>query len=126
MNSSENNIVFRYVHKFENASTLKKEVLKHKLDSDRLIALIAKSNRAEAQTQFLFNLLDGDFNKLCELEEKIKNNFLFFCPDSKEEVNKILKMGYGSHYFKFGDIEHELFLQRKASDEALIKKIKTI
>ncbi len=122
----EKNITFRYTHKFEESFVSKKEGLKHNIDKDKLELLIKKTNRAESQTQFLFNLLDGDFDKLIEVEEKIKNNFLFYCPSTQEEINKILKMDYGNHHFKFGDINHEIFLKNKSADDALIKQIKTI
>jgi len=52
------------------------------------------TNRHPRQELFLFDLLDGDFDKLVELEEKLHRNFLFYCPDDLEECEKVLAMGY--------------------------------
>jgi hypothetical protein len=60
------------------------------LDKDLLEKLTNRTNRSRRQTMFLFELLEGDFNKLLILEEKLKNNHLSFCPDSIDEVNGIL------------------------------------
>ena len=40
----------------------------HKLDDEQLKSLISKTYRSKTQTQFLFNLVDGDLDKLKELE----------------------------------------------------------
>jgi len=58
------------------------------------------TNRSTHQTLFLLELLDNNLFKLMELEEKIKNNFLFYCPSTKEECEKVLSMGNGSQWFK--------------------------
>lgn len=50
------------------------------LDNERLNALTSFSNRSNGQTQFLFQLL----------ERKIKETFCSYCPDTKDEVEKIL------------------------------------
>jgi len=54
------------------------------------------TNRSYNQTSFLFELLDKDFDKLVSLEQKIKNNFVMYCPGDKEECEKVLAMGDGS------------------------------
>ena len=56
------------------------------------------TNRSLGQTKFLFDLCDKDLNKLVCLEQKIANNFLGYCPNDKEEVEKILAMGNGSSW----------------------------
>ena len=61
-------------------------------------ALVAHTNRSKAQTEFLFDLM-GSFAILLTLEEKIKNNFIPYCPGTQEEVNQILLMGNGSGWF---------------------------
>jgi len=58
------------------------------------------TNRSKHQTLFLLDLLDNDFLKLMELEEKLKNNFLFYCPSTRKECEKVLSMGNGSQWFK--------------------------
>ena len=73
----------------------------YNLDKDFVDRFTNATNRSISQTEFLFNLVDGDLLKLIELEEKIKNNFIFYCPGDKREVNKILKMGYENYRFKF-------------------------
>ncbi len=64
---------------------------------DRLILL---TNRSKFQTKFLLGLLDNDVFSLMELEEKIKNNFIGYCPDCKDECDKILSMNNGTEWFK--------------------------
>lgn len=49
-------------------------------------------NRSLNQIKFLFELCDNDFEKLTKLENKIKDNFLFYCPGDKEEVEKVLNL----------------------------------
>ena len=62
------------------------------MNNDLLDKFTDVTNRSKGQTNFLFDLCDGDFQKLVRLEEKIKNNFLSYCPNDKEEVEKILAM----------------------------------
>jgi len=62
--------------------------------------LTTSTNRTKGQTLFLLNLLQNDMFKLMELEEKLKNNFLHYCPGDKEECDKILGMDNGSEWFK--------------------------
>ena len=54
------------------------------------------TNRSYGQTLFLFELLDRDLKKLVLLEQKLKNNFVNYCPGDKEECEKVLGMGDGS------------------------------
>ena len=63
---------------------------KHKLTDDELETAQAVSNRSDYQTQFLYNLVGGNFNKLMELEQKIKSKFVSGCPDCVEELNEIM------------------------------------
>ena len=60
---------------------------------DTLDKLSTVTNRSLNQTQFLFELCDNDLNKLVRLEQKVKNNLLSYCPDDKEEVEKVLALG---------------------------------
>ncbi len=64
------------------------------------------TNRSKAQTNFLFDLCDGDFQKLVMLEEKIKNNFLSYCPGDKEEVEKILAIEDESGWFNLDEFKN--------------------
>ena len=66
-----------------------------KLESGLLNRLTNLTNRSNSQTQFLFELCDFNFHKLLELERKLKNNFVFYCPGDKESVSKILAMSEG-------------------------------
>jgi len=63
---------------------------KYELDDKRLNFLTSTFNRSKNQTQFLYDLLDGDFDKLFQLELTIKNKHIHYCPSDMEEVNKIL------------------------------------
>lgn len=68
----------------------KKEELK--MDPMVLEKLTNKTNRSKGQTQFLYNLVDGDFCRLIELEEKLTNNYIGWCPGDKESVEEVLDM----------------------------------
>lgn len=74
---------------------------KYKLDKEQLKDLTSKTLRGESQTQFLYQLVDGDLNKLKELETKIKNCFYSACPDTKEEVEMLMSMESKSNSFSF-------------------------
>ena len=69
------------------------------MNPDLLDRLTDATNRSKGQTNFLYDLCDGDLEKLLRLEEKIRNNFLSYCPDDKEEVEKILAMEDESGWF---------------------------
>jgi hypothetical protein len=47
-------------------------------------------NRSVHQTNQLLEILDNDYNKLIEVEWRIKNLFIFYCPMGKEECDEIL------------------------------------
>jgi hypothetical protein len=70
-----------------------------KISEDRIIWIINQTMRSKNQTLFLLNLLDNDFEKLKDLEENIKNMNLNYCPGSKEEIVKILKMKPSNEWF---------------------------
>jgi len=57
-------------------------------------------NRSIQQTNFLFELLDNDFQRLIDLELKIKNSFIHYCPSNIDEVNQIMKLENKTDYFK--------------------------
>ena len=38
--------------------------------------------------------------KLIELEEKLKNNNVGWCPGNKDSVQTVLSIGYGDYHFK--------------------------
>ncbi len=71
----------------------------HKLDDEKLRWLTTKTNRSVGQTQFLFNLVEGDFSKLKRLEEKIKNTFSG-CPSDVDSMNSILNMDNKTDIFR--------------------------
>jgi hypothetical protein len=73
--------------------------LKYELEKDKLDWLTSKTTRSNAQTQFLFNLVDGDFEKLKELETQIKNCMLGYCPGDKEEIVTVMNMKWKTNSF---------------------------
>lgn len=75
------------------------------MDNDLLDHFTDVTNRSKGQTNFLYDLCDGDFQKLVRLEEKIRNNFLSYCPDDKEEVEKILAMDNESDWFNLNQFK---------------------
>ena len=70
-----------------------------KLEKGLLNRLTKITNRSNGQTQFLFELCDCDFEKLLELERKLKNNFVGWVPGDKESLNHVLSMGDGSGWW---------------------------
>lgn len=62
------------------------------LDKKEMDWLTDQTGRHSRQTQFLFELVDYDFEKLKALESQLKNCFLFSCPGDKEEVERILNL----------------------------------
>lgn len=70
---------------------VEKSTYQFELDEDRLELLTGKTNRSKGQTQFLFNLIGGDFEKLKQLELSLKNSLYGGgCPDTLEEVENVL------------------------------------
>jgi len=61
-----------------------------KLTRDQLDWLTQLTNRSSEQTQFLFELCEGNFLRLCSLEEKIKSNHSTQCPKNKAQIESIL------------------------------------
>ena len=72
----------------------------NELDDERLDWITSKTNRSKAQTQFLYQLVDNDFELLKKLETKIMNNFYSACPGDKDEVEKVLNLKDKSNHFK--------------------------
>ena len=70
----------------------KSNTYKYELDKERLDWLTDRTNRSKGQTQFLFQLVDCDFEKLKQLEMQLKNCFCFYCPDNKEAVEEVMRM----------------------------------
>ena len=66
--------------------------LKKKIEAELLDWLSSKTNRSLQQTQFLYELLNRDYDKLVQLELNIANSFYGACPADIEEVDKILSV----------------------------------
>lgn len=63
------------------------------------------TNRSNNQTQFLFSMLQH-ITLLIDLEEKIKNHHISYCPNDIEECLKILSLpesGKSGKWFNFTD-----------------------
>lgn len=75
------------------------------MDNDLLERFTDVTNRSKGQTLFLYDLCDGDFQKLVRLEEKLKNNFLGYCPNDKETVEKILTMNDKSDWYNLSQFK---------------------
>ena len=76
-----------------------KRTYKYNLDNERMNWLSDRTNRSNNQTRFLFELVDGNFEKLKRLEEQLKN---CFCnpPADKESVEEVMKMKPKKEFFK--------------------------
>lgn len=77
----------------------KTDSYKHQLDKEKLNWLTDRTIRSNGQTIFMFQLVDGDFERLKQLEMNIKNCFYFGCPADKETVNEILEMQPKNKWF---------------------------
>lgn len=77
----------------------KTKTYKYELDKERLEWLTDRTNRSKGQTQFLFQLVDGDFEKLKQVEVQIKNCFYSACPSDKDELNRLMTTQPKSDYF---------------------------
>ena len=66
------------------------ETYKHEMTDDMMETFSTIFNRKKHQTLFLFQLVDGDIEKLWLLEMGIKQRFYSACPDTKDEVEKIM------------------------------------
>ncbi len=73
------------------------------LDKERLEWLSDKVNRSKGQTQFLFQMVGGDFEKLKALEVQMKNCFVSYCPADVEEVEKVMALVPKSNWFTLSD-----------------------
>jgi len=65
-----------------------KETYKFELTKEQLFVL-SKYNRSTSQSQFLYQLVNGDFEKLKQLEDKIKSLHLSYCPSTQSEVEDV-------------------------------------
>jgi hypothetical protein len=63
-----------------------------KLDKERMEWLTDLTNRHPRQTQFLFDLLDGDYEKLLALELQLANCMVNYCPGDLETVEEVMRM----------------------------------
>lgn len=71
------------------------------LEEEKMRWLTELTGRHPRQTQFLFELVDYDFEKLKLLESQIKNCFVFSCPGDKEEVERVMKFTPKMNKYRF-------------------------
>ena len=69
------------IHNQDTVLLNKKQILKLLLKP-----LQIKTGRADGQLMMLFELVNFDFNKLVDLEEKLHNRFTPYVPATKEQV----------------------------------------
>lgn len=67
------------------------------------------TKRSYRQTEYLANLTDS-FEELCLLEEKIKNCYICYCPDDRNEVQTILKLEPRRKWFSIPKYNMKEFL----------------
>lgn len=61
----------------------------YSIDKFRLDSIVKTTNRSTTQTEFLFQLVDGDIDRLLLVELFFKNNHINGCPSSKKELKSI-------------------------------------
>ena len=87
------------------------------------------TNRSYYQTEYLFNLCGKDYNKLYELECKIKANFINYVPSSLEEVEVVLNLDKKLEY-ESSDVVNQKMLELfndmcdKTDTVSLVKQLK--
>lgn len=64
------------------------------MNKNDIEALAYLFNRSDNQILFLLSLIDYNLDILIELETKIKENFIHYCPASKESIDEILKFKF--------------------------------
>ena len=70
------------------------------MEEKRLISKISTVfNRSIQQTNFLFELLGNNYQRLIDLELKIKNNFINYCPGDLEDVEVIMNQETRTDWF---------------------------
>ena len=83
--------IFKWLQ--ENYKTPRPMKKDHKYTRKLLVDWLSnQTNRHERQTLFLLDLLNGDFQKLVQLEMQLKNCFCFYCPGDLTEVETVLAM----------------------------------
>jgi hypothetical protein len=81
-----------YVGSSPTVATKILNIMTHKLEKELMDWLTDKTNRSPHQTQFLFDLLDGDYEKLLALELQLANCMVNYCPGDLEAVEEVMKM----------------------------------
>lgn len=76
------------------------------VNKNLLDKLTTKVNRSKAQEEMLFSLCDERLDILFDLEEKIKNNHISYCPSSKLEIVNILNLK-AKRVFDLDDLRKE-------------------
>lgn len=82
--------------------------LLEQLGKQMVEVLTNRTNRSKGQTMFLLELLNGNYNKLLELEERLRNNFCYYCPADMQEVEKVLAMPNSKSLLDLSDLKTTL------------------
>lgn len=82
-------------------------------------AFTSATNRSKGQTHFLFDLLDQDFDKLVELEKRIRTNMIGYCPGDVEECDRVLSLDIVDKYLG-------TFLSEFTESDEMLKEIKFV
>lgn len=95
----------------------------HELDKETGKRFTRQANRSLRQSNELYSLLNGSLKGLIELELKIKNCFLHWCPSTVEEIESVMKMEPKSTWFKF---EYERDYPKWEEYEPVLRKSEAI
>lgn len=96
------------------------------LDDLRMDWLTSLTNRSNGQTQFLFNLVGGDFEKLMQLEMQLKNCVLFYSPTTLAEVEHILSLTPIADFLQLTLLSLDLFSTKNKDKYKDGQKIKNV
>lgn len=99
------------------------ETYRWKLSDEDVNFLTDLTGRGTAQTQFLFQLVGGNFEKLKRLETQMKNCFIAGCPDTVEDVERILALRPTFNKYNMGmrqpDEAEQAYIDRPIEEDGL-------
>jgi len=99
------------------------ETYRWKLSDEDVNFLTDLTGRGTAQTQFLFQLVGGNFEKLKRLETQMKNCFIAGCPDTIEDVERILALRPTFNKYNMGmrlpDEAEQAYIDRPIEEDGL-------
>lgn len=83
----KDNVLENYYQKLVYGKT---NTYKYEIDEEKLKSLVKVTNRRKTQTNFLFQVVNGDFEKLVKFEKAVKVLSISYCPGDEKTLNSVL------------------------------------